>query len=129
MVQIGLLGVGSGAAAALLFASLTTASYLSIVLFYLAPLPLMIAGLGWSHWSALIGAFAGALVLAVMFSGMFFLGFIAVVGAPSWILARLAMLGRPTPQRDDTASSFDKSVDWFPPGTLVVTAALLGAAV
>jgi hypothetical protein len=128
MMQIGLLGVGSGAAAALLFASLTTASYLSLVLFYLAPLPLMIAGLGWSHWSALIGAVAGAAVLALLFGGMFFLGFIAVVGAPSWILTRLAMLGRPVPSRDDTAS-FDKSVDWFPPGMLVVTAALLGAAV
>jgi len=128
MMQIGLLSVGSGAAAALLFASLTTASYLSIVLFYLAPLPLMIAGLGWSHWSALIGAFAGAAILAVLFGGMFFLGFIAVIGAPSWILTRLAMLGRPARDRDDTAS-FDTSVDWFPPGMLVVTAALLGAAV
>jgi hypothetical protein len=128
MMQIGLLGVGSGAAAALLFASLTTASYLSIVLFYLAPLPLMIAGLGWSHWSALIGAFAGAAVLAFLFGDLFCVGFIAVVGAPSWILTRLAMLGRPTRNRDEIAS-FDNSIDWFPPGMLVVTAALLGAAV
>jgi len=44
-MQNGLIGLGSGAASALLFASLTSGSYLSIALFYLAPLPLMIAAL------------------------------------------------------------------------------------
>ena len=56
MMQIGLIGIGAGAAAALLFASVTTGSWLAVGLFYLAPLPIMIAGLGWSHWSALIAA-------------------------------------------------------------------------
>ena len=128
MTQIGLLGLSSGAAAALLFASVTTGSYLSLALFYLAPLPLMIAGLGWSHWSALIGAFAGAAVLAVLFGGLFFVGFVAIVGAPSWWLTRLTMLARPAPGGEATAS-LEKSVDWFPPGMLVVWAALIGAAV
>jgi hypothetical protein len=127
MMQIGLIGVGSGAAAALLFASVTTASYLSIALFYLAPLPLMIAGLGWSHWSALIGAVAGAALLAAMFGGVFFLGFLAIVGAPSWILVRLTMLARPVPAGDDTPVAAS-AVQWFPPGMLVVVSALLGAA-
>ncbi len=56
MMQLGLIGIGAGAAAALLFASVTSGVWLSIPLFYLAPLPIMIAGLGWSHWAALIAA-------------------------------------------------------------------------
>src|SRR4051812_48201932 len=95
MMQVGLMGVGSGAAAALLFASVTTGSYLSIALFYLAPLPLMIAGLGWSHWSALIGAVAGAALLLGLFDAFLSLGFLAAAGTPGWVLTRLAMLARP----------------------------------
>ena len=52
--------VSAVAAAALLFASVTSGVWLSIPLFYLAPLPIMIAGLGWSHWSALVAAVAAA---------------------------------------------------------------------
>ena len=67
MVQIGLVGIAAGAAAALLFASVTSGVWLSIPLFYLAPLPIMIAGLGWSHWSALVAAVAKDTVLGVQF--------------------------------------------------------------
>src|ERR1035441_899223 len=75
MMQFGLIGIGAGAAAALLFASVTSGSWLSIVLFYLAPLPIMIAGLGWSHWAALSAALTGALALAVAFGPVFFFSF------------------------------------------------------
>jgi hypothetical protein len=126
MIQIGLMGVGSGAAAALLFASITSGSYLSIVLFYLAPLPIMIAGLGWSHWSALIAAVAGSALLLGLFDAFLSLGFLAAAGAPGWLLPRLAMLTRALPAGADSAPS-DRSVEWFSPGALVVCAALLGA--
>ncbi len=53
MAQIVLVGLGAGAAAALLFASVTSGALVSIFLFYLAPLPILIAALGWSHWSGL----------------------------------------------------------------------------
>ena len=67
MIQIVIIGIGAGAAAALLFASVTSGSWLSIPLFYLAPLPIMIAGLGWSHWAAMTAALAGALGLGAAF--------------------------------------------------------------
>ena len=67
MIQIAIIGIGAGAAAALLFASVTSGTWLSIPLFYLAPLPIMIAGLGWSHWAALTAALAGAIGLGVGF--------------------------------------------------------------
>ena len=43
MMQIGLIGISAGAAAALLFASVTSGSLLAVLLFYLAPLPMLIA--------------------------------------------------------------------------------------
>ncbi len=126
MMQIGLMGVGSGAAAALLFASVTSGSYLSIALFYLAPLPLMIAGLGWSHWSALIGAVAGTALLLGLFDAFLSLGFLAAAGTPGWVLTRLAMHARPAPA-SDAALPGERLLDWCPPGALVIAAALLGA--
>ena len=119
MMQFGLIGIGAGAAAALLFASVTSGVWLSIPLFYLAPLPIMIAGLGWSHWSAMAAALVGALALGIAFGPVFFFSFLAVAGAPAWWLGYLAMLGRP-------AGNGAAALEWYPPGRLVVWAALLG---
>ena len=63
MMQIVLVGLGAGAAAALLFASVASGSIAAVFLFYLAPLPILIAALGWSHWAGLIAA---ALATAVV---------------------------------------------------------------
>ena len=122
MMQFGLIGIGAGAAAALLFASVTSGSLLSVLLFYLAPLPLMIAGLGWSHWSALIGALAGALAVAALFGPMFFLAFLASAGLPAWWLTYLAMLARPAAAGGNGAAP---TIEWYPPGRLVMWAAFL----
>ena len=40
MMQIALIGIGAGAAGGLLFASVTSGSWLAVFLFYLSPLPL-----------------------------------------------------------------------------------------
>jgi len=125
MIQIAIIGIGAGAAAALLFASVTSGWWLSIPLFYLAPLPIMIAGLGWSHWAAMTAALAGALGLGAVFGTVFLLAFSAGAGFPAWWLGYLAMLARPvaaTNGSGQNASSFE----WYPPGRLVVWAAALG---
>ena len=125
MIQIAIIGIGAGAAAALLFASVTSGSWLSIPLFYLAPLPIMIAGLGWSHWAAMTAALAGALGLGAVFGTVFLLAFSAGAGFPAWWLGYLAMLARPvaaTNGSGQNASSFES----YPPGRLVVWAAALG---
>ncbi len=123
MMQIGLIGIGAGAAAALLFASVASGSWLSIILFYLAPLPVMIAGLGWSHWAALIAAFTGAAALGLVVSGYFFFAFLAGAGLPAWWLGYLAMLARPAGAGNGSAPA----LEWYPPGRLVAWAAGLGA--
>ncbi|HSP48694.1 MAG TPA: hypothetical protein VLN61_00635 [Pseudolabrys sp.] len=122
MMQFGLIGIGAGAAAALLFASVTSGAWLSIPLFYLAPLPIMIAGLGWSHWAALIAALTGALALALAFGPVFFFSFLAGAGLPAWWLGYLAMLARPL-------GNGAAALEWYPPGRLVVWAAILGGLV
>jgi len=126
MMQFGLIGIGAGAAAALLFASVTTGSFLSIFLFYLAPLPVMIAGLGWSHWAALLAALTGAIAVAAIFGGVFFFAFVAGIGAPAWWLTYLSALARPVPAGVHGA---EPSLEWYPPGRLVLWAAILGALV
>ena len=72
MMQLVLIGIGAGAATALLFASVASGSLLSVLLFYLAPLPILIAALGWSHWAALIAAVFASAGLAAVFGSFFF---------------------------------------------------------
>ena len=128
MIQIAIVGIGAGAAAALLFASVTSGSWLSIPLFYLAPLPIMIAGLGWSHWAAMTAALAGALGLGAVFGTVFLLAFAAGAGFPAWWLGYLAMLARPVAATNGSGQGA-ASFEWYPPGRLVVWAAVLGVLV
>jgi hypothetical protein len=129
MIQIGLVGIAAGAAAALLFASVTSGVWLSIPLFYLAPLPIMIAGLGWSHWSALVAAVAASAALGAAFGGVFFLAFLAGAGLPAWWLGYLALLARPGDAGANAAPAGPTALEWYPPGRLVVWAAVLAALV
>lgn len=123
MMQTLLIGIGAGAAAALLFASVTSGALFAVVLFYLAPLPIMIAGLGWGHWAALIAGATGALAAGIAFGPVYFFAFLAGAGIPAWWLTYLAMLARPA-GHNGTAT-----LEWYPPGRLVAWAAALGALV
>jgi hypothetical protein len=123
MTRILLTGIGAGAAAALLFASVTSGVGLSVVLFYLAPLPIMIVALGWNHWSGLAAAVAASAMLGSVFGIFFFIVFLLSVGAPAWWLGYLALLGRPV------ANGGAPHMEWYPPGRLVLWAAIIGAAV
>jgi hypothetical protein len=112
MMQIALVGLGAGAASALMFASIASGSLLSIFLFYVTPLPIMIAALGWSHWAAAIAALGAATTLAAVFGGMFFIAFLVGAGLPAWWLGYLAMLARPPANGG--------ALEWYPPGRLVL---------
>jgi hypothetical protein len=129
VIQIGLIGIGAGAAAALLFASVTSGSLLSIFLFYIAPLPILIAVLGWSHWAGMIAAIGAATALAVIFGGMFFLAFMVGTGVPAWWLGYLAMLARAAPAGVVRGSLQSAALEWYPPGRLVLWASAFAALV
>jgi len=122
MIQTALFGIGAGAAGALLFASIASGSLLSLVLFYLAPLPIMIAALGWTHLAAMIATAGATLALAAVFGGVFALAFFAGAGLPAWWLGYLAMLARPAGHNGSA------TLEWYPPGRIVLWAASLAAA-
>ena len=122
-MQIVSIGVAAGAASALLFASFASGSLLSIPLFYLAPLPILIAALGWNHIAAAIAATIAALALALIFGGFFFVSFLIGIGLPAWWLGYLALLARPV------ANGGGENLEWYPVGRLVAWAAILSACV
>jgi len=129
MLQIALVGLSAGAAAALLFASVTSGTWLSVPLFYIAPLPIMIAGLGWSHWSALVAAVAASAALGIAFGSIFFFAFLAGAGLPAWWLGYLALLARPGNAPVGGTAAGPALLEWYPPGRLVVWAGVLAALV
>ncbi len=118
------IGVGAGLVAALLFGVLIKASALAILLYLLAPLPILIVGLGWSHRAGLAAVASGAFALALLVSPYLGLAFAAYLALPAWWLAYLAMLGRPGP---------DGALEWYPTGRLLAwvagTAALAFVAI
>jgi hypothetical protein len=124
MVQSLGIGIGAGLVSALLFGVLLKATPLAIVLYLLAPLPILIVGLGWSHKAALTAAVTGTLALALGVSPFLGLGFSAYLAIPAWWLAYLALLGRPRA---------DGSLEWYPTGRLLgwtaATAALAFVAI
>jgi hypothetical protein len=121
MVQIVLIGIGAGLATALLFASLASGSLFAVLLFYLSPLPILIAGLGWSYWAGLVAALTSGITLALAFGPFFALAFFFGVGLPAWWLGYLALLSRPAERV--TADG----LEWYPVGRLVLWAAVIGA--
>jgi len=121
MVQILLVGLGAGAAAALLFASVVSGSIVAIFLFCLAPLPILIAALGWSQLAGLVAAVTAVAVVAIL-SGAFFIA-VPVIAFGAWWLGYLALLGRPS------ANGSAEQLEWYPIGRLVLWAAVIGTLV
>ena len=122
MAQIILIGIGAGVATALLIASLASGSFFALILFYLSPLPILIAALGWSYWAGLIAACSAALFLAAVFGVLFSLAFFLCIGLPAWWLGYLALLARPG------EGAAPDGIEWYPVGRLVLWAAIIGAA-
>lgn len=113
-----LVGIGAGLTSALLFASVISGSLIAVVLFYAAALPVMIAAMGWSHRAGLVAAVAGAAVLGVWLGPEAGIAYALGVALPAWVLAYFALLGR---------SDGGTVREWFPVGSLVGLASLLGA--
>lgn len=103
-------GVGAGLVSALLIAVVARATPLALMLFLLAPLPILIVSLGWDQRAGLIGVIVGALCLGLGVRPMTGLGFLVSTGLPAWWLAYLALLGRP---------KADGTMEWYPLGTLL----------
>ncbi len=117
-----IIGAGSGLISAALFASAATATALAGVLFYLAPLPICLAGLGWGGMAVLLSALTGTVVIAGALGPATAAVFAISIAAPAALLTHLALLSRPaiTPQGQQVAA-----LEWYPPGRIVGWAALM----
>jgi hypothetical protein len=120
MAQILLISFGAAAASALMFAALATGSFLSIGLFYLAPLPILLAGIVWSYVAAFAAAGIAAAALGLFLGPWFIFAYLVGAGLPAAVLAYLTLLARPSPATPN-------ELEWFPAGRLVLAAALIAA--
>jgi hypothetical protein len=116
------IGAGSGLVSAALFASAATATSLAGLLFYLAPLPLCLAGLGWGGMAALLSALTGIVVIATSLGAATAAVFALSIAAPTALLAHLALLTRPAATPNGQVVG---ALEWYPPGRIVGWAALI----
>jgi hypothetical protein len=105
-------GTGCGAVSALLFSVIATSSPLAFPLYLVAPLPILIATLGFTHQSGFIAALVASLFTSLAFSPLAGLVHAISIGFPSWFLGYLALLARPS---DDPAKT-----EWYPLGRLLM---------
>ena len=107
-------GAGCGAVSALLFAVISTGSPLAFLLYLIAPLPILIATLGFGYQAGLAATLVSLAVTALIFS--VFTGVIQAlsIGLPSWFTAYLLLLGRSS-SADNTAT-----MEWYPLGRVLL---------
>jgi hypothetical protein len=123
MIGFFLIALVAGGASALMFASIISGALISLVLFYLAPLPLMVAALAWGSLCSTIGGIAAATGLGVIFGLPYCLAFAITIALPAWWLGHLALLGRPVTAGHAPAVSPSPpapAVEWYPLGRILL---------
>lgn len=126
-----LIGIGAGLVAAVLFASLVKNSAMALMLFYLTPLPVLLAGIGWGTRAALL-----ALITATIFLGLWLglqaaIGFSLFIGLPGCVLTYLMLLRREFytagPDGDEVGSGQGQlQIEWYPFGRVIAWATVMG---
>jgi hypothetical protein len=122
MIATLVIAIAAGCASALMFASIISGAPISLVLFYLAPLPLMVAALGWGPLAATIGGIAAATGLGAIFGLPYCIAFVLMVALPAWWLGHLALLGRPMPNTGsgNGAAPAAPALEWYPIGRILL---------
>ena len=123
MIAIVLIAIAAGSASALMFASMASGALISVLLLYLAPLPLMVAALGWGPLCATIGGIAAAIGLGALFGFGYCIAFVVAIALPAWWLGHLALLGRPIAHEISSgngASPVTPALEWYPVGRILL---------
>lgn len=121
MIAILIVAIAAGAASALMFASIISGAMISLLLFYLAPLPLMVTALGWGPLAAGIGGIAAAATLGAIFGLPYSIAFALMVALPGWWLGHLALLGRPVAGAvPGDAVATPPELEWYPVGRILL---------
>jgi hypothetical protein len=123
MIVMVLIGLAAGCASALMFASIISGALISVLLFYLAPLPLMVAAIGWGPLSAAIGGIAASLGLGAIFGFNYCIAFAVAIALPGWWLGHLVLLGRPVAaaaHSGNGAAPVEPELEWYPVGRILL---------
>ncbi|MGY4569940.1 MULTISPECIES: hypothetical protein [Bradyrhizobium] len=121
MIGILIVALAAGAASALMFASISSGALISLLLYFLAPLPLMVSALAWGPLAAAIGGVAAASVLGAIFGLPYCIAFAMIVAVPGWWLGHLALLGRPIENAaGDSATEQPPTLEWYPVGRILL---------
>src|SRR5258708_755344 len=123
MIVIVFIAIAAGCASALMFASIISGALISLLLFYLAPLPLMVAALGWGPLCATFGGTAAAAGIGAIFGLPYCIAFPSGLGLPAGWLGPLVSWARPA-NRDawwgDDASPAAPDLEWYPVGRILL---------
>ncbi len=120
-----LVGLAAGFATAVLFASASAGGMTGrVLLFFLAPLPCYLAGLGWGSAAAALAAVSSAVgasfVLGARTGAVFFLS----QGIPLMVLCHLALLNRAAAAATPLPGA-PPQLEWYPIGRIVAIATLM----
>jgi Predicted membrane protein (DUF2232) len=120
MIAIILTALAAGCASALMFASMISGALISLLLVNLAPLPLMVAAIGWGPLCATIGGIGAATALGAIFGLPYCITFAIAVALPAWWLGHLALLGRPAATDASSGNSAAPVLEWYPVGRILL---------
>ena len=128
MTMIILVAIAAGCASALMFASMISGVLISLLLLYFAPLPLMVAALGWGPLAATIGGIGAATGLGAFFGLPICIPFVVMMALPAWWLGHLALLGRPVANAgpNEAATPAPPVMEWYPIGRILLWIAGFG---
>lgn len=112
-----LLALAAGLISAVVFASATTGPMLvRMLLFFLTPLSLYLAGLGLGPLAAILAAVAATITILLLASPLTAVVYAATSGLPAVVATRLALLSR----------GEGAEQEWYPVGRIVAAAAMFG---
>ena len=116
--------LGAGVASALLFIVTVKGTLIALALVYFAPLPMMIAALGWGALGGGVAVGVACALVAVVAAPLAALQFAAIFALPAWTLAAFAALsgaGLRWRKRPEAAP------EWASPGAIVTFAVVIGS--
>lgn len=126
-----LIGIGAGIVAAILFVSLATNTALAMLLFYLTPLPLLLARFCWGRVAAQLAVVTAITLVGLVISLNSSIFYALSIALPALVLGHLALLNRamlPEDPEGRPLPDMPPVVEWYPPGRLIAWAAVMAGA-
>lgn len=117
------IALAAGIASALLLGTIVSGSLIGVFVSYLAPLPVLVAGLARGHRTALLAAGLAAAILGLVVTPQTSILYLVSIGAPACLSAYLALLARPVAGESEEQAG---GMEWYPAGNIMFWLAGLG---